>query len=89
VPSSPKVWVLHSAAPFAVVRWTNIYDPARLVFSGDIIGGPLARTFGPAIIDSCAAKHRFTHTRYWELDSEPKHIEALRSAVNLLEGYTY
>jgi hypothetical protein len=56
VPSSPKVWVLHSAAPFAVVRWTNIYDPARLVFSGDIIGGPLARTFGPAIIDSCAAK---------------------------------
>jgi hypothetical protein len=31
---------LHRAAPFAVVRWTNIYDPAKLVFFGDIIGGP-------------------------------------------------
>jgi hypothetical protein len=31
-PASPHVWELHHAAPFAVVRWTNIYDSASLVF---------------------------------------------------------
>jgi hypothetical protein len=50
-PSAPHVWELHHAAPFAVVRWVNVYDTASLVFRGDIIGGPLAKPFGPAIID--------------------------------------
>src|SRR3989442_5241415 len=31
-PSAPHVWELHHAAPFAVVRWTNVYDTASLVF---------------------------------------------------------
>jgi hypothetical protein len=89
-PSSPHVWELHHAAPFAVVRWTNIYDTASLVFRGDIIGGPLANTFGPAIIDidlkSLRGQSRsFTHTKYWEIDGEPIHIEQLRRAVNLLD----
>src|SRR5262249_54391218 len=35
-PSAPHVWELHHAAPFAVVRWTNVYDTASLVFRGDI-----------------------------------------------------
>lgn len=89
-PGAGNVWELHHAAPFAAVRWTNIYDPAMLVFCGDLIGGPLAPVFGPAIIDVNLKKLRgqsysFTHTKYWELDSEPKHIEALRAAVNLLD----
>lgn len=89
-PSSPHVWELHHAAPFAVVRWVNVFDTASLVFRGDIIGGPLANTFGPAIIDidlkSLRGQSRsFTHTKYWEIDGEPIHIEVLRRAVDLLD----
>ena len=90
LPQSRNEWELHHAAPFAVVRWTNVFDPARLVFFGDLIGGPLAPEFGPAIIDVDLRSLRgpsqtFTHTKYWDLDGEPKHIEALRAAVNLLD----
>jgi hypothetical protein len=89
-PSAPHVWELHHAAPFAVVRWINVYDTASLVFRGDIIGGPLAKPFGPAIIDidlkSLRGQSRsFTHTKYWEIDGEPTHIDVLRRAVNLLD----
>jgi hypothetical protein len=89
-PSAPHVWELHHAAPFAVVRWINVYDTASLVFRGDIIGGPLAKPFGPAIIDidlkSLRGQSRsFTHTKYWEIDGEPIHIDVLRAAVNLLD----
>jgi hypothetical protein len=88
---SHSEWELHHAAPFAVIRWTNIYDPAMFVFCGDIIGGPLAHAFGPAIIDVNLKKLRgsqskcFTHTKYWTMDNEPKHIAALRAALNLLD----
>ena len=91
VPPRYGVWELHHAAPFAVVRWINIYDPATLVFFGDIIGGPLADVLGPAIIDvdlrglRGRQSWRFTHTKYWTLDRDPIHIEALRIAVNLLD----
>jgi hypothetical protein len=90
LPSTPATWELHHAAPFAVVRWTNIYDRAALVYRGDIIGGPLADVFGPAIVDVDLQKLRgnsrsFTHTKYWAIDGELKHIEALRKAVNLLD----
>ena len=89
-PSSPHVWELHHAAPFAIVRWINVYDTASLVFRGDIIGGPLAKPFGPAIIDidlkSLRGQSRsFTHTKYWEIDGEPIHIDVLRRVVNLLD----
>jgi hypothetical protein len=50
----------------------------------------LADVFGPAIVDDNlrtlrGASRSFTHTKYWELDGEPKHIEAVRKAVNLLD----
>jgi hypothetical protein len=89
-PSQSKVWYLHHAAPFAALRWTNIFDPARLVFFGDVIGGPLAHAFGPAIVDIDLKKLRgrqswcFTHTKYWRIAKDMRHIEALRKAVNLL-----
>jgi hypothetical protein len=84
-------WMLHHAAPFAAARWTNVYDPATLVFFGDVIGGPLARVFGPAIVDIDLKERRggrqswtFTHTKYWALD-EASRIAACREAVNLLD----
>jgi hypothetical protein len=43
--------VLYEGAPFAVVRWTNVYFPAEAGFFGDWFGGPLARLFGPGIRD--------------------------------------
>jgi hypothetical protein len=90
LPSAPQIWELHHAAPFAVVRWTNLYDPASLVYRGDIIGGPLADAFGPAVVDVdlralSGASRSFTHTKYWDLDAPPERIEALRKAVNLLD----
>jgi hypothetical protein len=86
---NPKTgWQLHHAAPFAVVRWTNIFDPASFIFCGDIISGPLAPVFGPGIIDIDIAKGRsrcsFTHTKYWTgADPTPLRITELRKALNL------
>jgi hypothetical protein len=92
-PHSRKMdtWLLHHAAPFAAVRWTNVFDPAVLVFFGDVIGGPLARVFGPAIADIDLKARRggrqswtFTHTKYWALGDAVR-IETCREAVNLLD----
>jgi hypothetical protein len=86
-----ETWMLHHAASFAAVQWTNVYDPARWVFFGDVIGGPLAPFFGPAITDIDLKQRRggrqsrtFTHTKYWALD-EVSRIKACREAVNLLD----
>ena len=43
--------VLDHAAPFAVVRWTNAWFPARFRFFGDWFGGPLRPLFGNGILD--------------------------------------
>ncbi|MFT4744252.1 MAG: hypothetical protein ACI9AD_000091 [Nitriliruptoraceae bacterium] len=43
--------VLYDAAPFAVVRWTNMWFPARLYVFGDFFGGALAPLFGRGIKD--------------------------------------
>ncbi len=91
IPPNYESWELHHAAPFAVVRWTNIYEPATLVFFGDIIGGPLAPVLGPAVVDVNLKELRgrqswsFTHTKYWTLNRDQIHIRALRAAVNLLD----
>ncbi|HEV3473293.1 MAG TPA: hypothetical protein VG408_08850, partial [Actinomycetota bacterium] len=42
---------LHHAAPFAVVRWTNMWFPTRLGFFGDWFGGSLSPLFGPGVRD--------------------------------------
>jgi hypothetical protein len=91
VPNAANTWMLHHAAPFAAVRWTNVFDPATRVFFGDVIGGPLVGIFGPAIIDIDLKARRggrqsrsFTHTKYWDVDEAPR-IRACREAVNLLD----
>jgi hypothetical protein len=43
--------VLHDAAPFAVVRWTNFWYPSVAGFFGDWFGGRLAPLFGKGIRD--------------------------------------
>lgn len=43
--------VPHEAAPFAVVRWTNAWFPARFRFWGDWFGGRLAPLFGRGVLD--------------------------------------
>ncbi len=43
--------MLYEGAPFAVVRWTNLYFPAQLGFFGDWFGGRLAPVFGTGIKD--------------------------------------
>ena len=87
-----RYWQLHHGAPYAVVRWTNIFDPARNIFRGDIISGPLAPVFGPGIVDIDLREVRgqsqgFTHTKYWDLENSaetvPPHIIELRKALNL------
>jgi len=85
-------WQLHHAAQFAVVRWTNIHDPARLVALGDIISAPAAPIFGDGVVDIDLRKLRgqslrFTHTRYWAEAkpgrNTPPHLAELRTAIDL------
>jgi hypothetical protein len=87
--SSPGA-IPHHAAVFAPVRWTNIFAPARNVFRGDIIGGPVAPLFGPGIKDipltGEVGRMMLAHTHYWDQGRrDEKHLEVLRSALNLLD----
>jgi hypothetical protein len=66
----------HHAAPFAAVRWTNIFDKRRLILFGDLISGPLRENFGEGIADRRVRiekpgllKRFFTHTKYWDTSS--------------------
>lgn len=89
----PQTWALHHAAPFAAIRWTNIYDPHRLIYQGDVISGPVVPFFGRGIIDISlkalrGQSSRFSHTLYWSpTANDPKgfHIEAMRNAIDLLD----
>ncbi|MBP0579335.1 hypothetical protein J8I29_08465 [Labrys sp. LIt4] len=82
---------LHHAAPFAAVRWTNIYDPAKAILLGDIISGPLRENFGNGVRDVSVTMGRrylrrfFTHTCYWEKDGAEQSLAALRLALKLDE----
>ena len=83
-------WALHFAAPFAAVRWTNVFDPARRVAQGDMISGPLAPNFGRGIVDLDISKgdrpsRRFSHTRYWNAGQPAARLATLRQAANLLD----
>jgi hypothetical protein len=91
-------WFPHHSAPFAAVRWTNIYDPPRNILFGDLVSGPLRHLFGEGIEEREVKISRpflfgskwsfFTHTLYWDLENAAKvgatqHIEELRAALAL------
>jgi hypothetical protein len=66
---------LYHGAPFAVVRWTNLWFPSRLGVFGDWFGGPLAPLFGAGIKDLAVTGNRpkrlipgYAHALYFRLD---------------------
>ena len=80
----------HHAAAFAATRWTNLYFPSRFLVWGDVIGGPLAESFGRGIRDVAvrarAGRGLLTHTRYWadaEDSATGAAVPALRVALDL------
>jgi hypothetical protein len=61
--------VVDHAAVFAVTAWTNLYFPCRILFYGDLVGGPISPVLGPGIID-CSVETSIrsgwlAHTEYW------------------------
>lgn len=63
---------LHHSAPFAAVRWHNLYDAPVAVLIGDPFSGPLADVWGPGVADVAVQPRGwwglprvFTHTGYW------------------------
>ena len=66
--------VLGHGTAFAVVRWTNLYFPAKWWFFGDWFGGPLQALFGKGIKDIPITGNTpgrwapaVAHGRYFEL----------------------
>jgi hypothetical protein len=87
-------WSLHHAAPFAVVRWTNLWYPARLGFFGDWFGGPLQPLFGVGIRDVRIERDGWSrwlpagaHSRYFANatrdDAKGSAGDVLRAALDL------
>jgi len=90
VASDLNAWRMHHGAAFAAVRWSNVYDPAKWIFFGDLISGPLASTLGNGIEDIDLRKVRgqssaFSHSRYWERGGQRTQLERIREAVNLFD----
>lgn len=85
--------VLYHGAPFAAVRWTNLWFPARFGVFGDWFGGPLAPLFGPGIKDvplTGNTPRRYVpalaHTLYFSFprDHRPESVTtALHDALDL------
>ena len=87
-------WQLHHAAPFSVVRWTNLHDPACFVICGDLVSGPVGgNLYGQGVVDIDLSEINggkqswwFTHTNYWRLgknNTSPPRVLALRQALDL------
>jgi len=63
--------VLGHGTPFAVVRWTNLFFPAKLWFFGDWFGGRLMQLFGKGVLDISIQGNKYgrflpalAHSRY-------------------------
>lgn len=85
--------MVHHAAPFAAVRWTNIYDKRQWILGGDFVSGPLRENFGAGLADIRVVIHRkvlglwtriFTHTLYWDVESRGKEAQGNRTHVGLV-----
>jgi hypothetical protein len=82
VPRTIKL--LHSAAQFGVVRWSNFY------FSADYIGGSMRNWFGKGMIDEEIVPVGKTnqnipvkpHTAYWS-DEQPEPMGTIRKILEL------
>ena len=74
-PDGNKTCYAHHATPFAVVRWSNIFDWRILALFGDFVSGPLRQLFGNGIADYHVRLYHglaswftryVTHTLYWQ-----------------------
>ena len=83
-----SVLVPDHAAPFALVRWTNVFFPHTGVMHGDPVGGPLQPAFGEWIAD-VPLPHPgggfagLAHTKYVDISRRRAHADQLRRARNL------
>lgn len=80
----------HHATPFAVVRWSNVFDWRVLGFFGDFVSGPLKQLFGAGIADYHVrfyhgAANQFaryiTHALYWKSDNVVSHPAGERATT--------
>jgi hypothetical protein len=89
--------ILHHAAAFAVVCWTNLFFPAKCGLFGDVIGGPIEKTLGLGVLDIPVSTRKwrgvldrmwFSHTHYWWCTSGPATpaVQALRGAIGLTKN---
>jgi hypothetical protein len=70
------------AANGGAARWRK----RRLVQWVQLSGSFVTRSFIDIDLKSLRGQsHSFTHTKYWDIDGEPIHIDVLRTAVNLLD----
>ena len=86
--------VLDHSAPFAVVRWTNMWFPAHFWFFGDWFGGPLRPLFGNGIVDRPLLANGWrsripalAHALYYHFENDEQRAESvtcrLREAMDL------
>jgi hypothetical protein len=78
----------HHAAVFGPTVWTNVFFASKFIVFGDIIAGPVARLFGPGVLDVRLpiGGPFFRHLQYWAKPMEQPSrywIRALRRALNL------
>lgn len=87
--------MIHHAAPFAAVRWTNIYDKRSFVLGGDLVSGPVQENFGEGVADRRVSIRRrlaglwtriFTHTLYWDVSSKGCEVEPGRDVPDYKDG---
>jgi hypothetical protein len=88
---------IHHAAPFAMVRWTNLFFPASWMLHGDMVGGEVHKVFGGGVADvevrTAAWRGWLAHTAYWLRDPRDgtgrgSPLPELRRALDL-EGSTF
>ena len=84
--------IVYHAAPFAAVRWTNLWFPPKWGVFGDWFGGPLAPLFGPGVRDlkvtggTLRWAPAIAHTKYFSYPGDARADSSttrLRAALDL------
>jgi hypothetical protein len=82
--------VLTHSAPFAVLRWTNLFFPVKAFLFGDWFGGRLQPLFGSGILDRPVLGNRpgrllpgLAHGRYFSYPDE----DGADDVATLLQGF--
>ena len=91
-PYARSVLVPDHGAPFALVRWTNLYFPHTGVMRGDPVGGPVSDAFGSWVRDQPLPAPGggfagFAHTKYVDTARTRAHTALLHEALDLSVTY--